>query len=83
MEKGYLFSYFYWTQATGSQKIGKCGVAALSKVKPLGHLFGFEDRDLGEEARLISFPDLVVVGTYSPKGILPESLAAKIQWEND
>jgi hypothetical protein len=83
-KKGYLFCFFLWSR-TG---IGKAGLAAFSKTKPLDFLFGLGDQAFDAEGRVISllFRDVIVVGTYNPQGgftteSLAEKVAGKSSWE--
>ena len=56
LDNNYFFSFFYWN----NEGIGKGGVAAFSKRKPLDVLFGLQTPELDVEARVLSllFDDL-------------------------
>jgi exodeoxyribonuclease III len=74
--------YPYWF---AGENPGYCGVAILSKLKPLQSAFGFGDAEFDSEARLVTvwFESFILVNIYAPySGEYLHNLQKRIAWED-
>ncbi|MCX7811983.1 MAG: exodeoxyribonuclease III [Leptospiraceae bacterium] len=82
-----IFQYQYHSYWLSSEKKGYCGVATLTKIKPLKYQFGFEqDRDeyhFNNEGRIIitEFEQFILWNVYFPNGQRgPERVKYKLEF---